>query len=77
MRAETPEGQRLDIPATPKPGIRYGEGTPGFQATSLIFPTEGCWEVTGHVAEASLTFVVRVERVERWPWAPTATPGPR
>lgn len=77
LRAETAGGRRLDIPATPQPGLRYGEGPPGFQATSLVFPTEGCWEVTAHVGEDSLNFVVRVVRVERWPWAPTATAAPR
>lgn len=75
LRAEAPGGARLDRPATPAPGVRYGEGTPGFQATTLIFPTEGCWEVTGHVDGASLTFVTRVERVDRWPWDATPAAG--
>lgn len=73
LRAEAAGGKRLDSLATPRPDIRYGEGPPGFQATALVFPTEGCWEVTGQVGEARLTFVVRVVRVERWPWSPTAT----
>ena len=34
-----------------------------FQATGLIFPTEGCWEVTAKAADSVLSFVVRVE-----PW---------
>lgn len=32
-----------------------------FQATGLIFPTEGCWEVTANAADRALSFVVRVE----------------
>jgi len=34
------------------------------QPTELIFPTEGCWEVTGRVGDASLTFVTLVVRGE-------------
>src|SRR5436309_5145674 len=44
------EGRRLGAPA---PALRAyipsGCGDIGFQATSLIFSTEGCWEVTGWV----------------------------
>lgn len=76
LRAEAPGGRRLDIPVTPSAGTRSSDGAEGFQATALVFPTEGCWEVTGWVGDANLTFVVRVERVERWPWMPTATPEP-
>lgn len=32
-----------------------------FQATGLIFPTEGCWEVTAKADESVLSFVVWVE----------------
>ena len=35
-----------------------------FKPTALIFPTEGCWEVTGKVGETSLTFVTRVVKIE-------------
>lgn len=76
LRAESAAGGRLDIPITPRAGIRYGKSPPGFQATMLVFPTEGCWEVTGHVGDASLTFVVWVVRVDRWPWMPAANPAP-
>ena len=43
----TIDGRRLDAPAPPlRASIPDGYfGT--FQASSLIFPTEGCWEVTG------------------------------
>jgi hypothetical protein len=32
-----------------------------FQATGLIFPAEGCWEVTAKAAESELSFIVEVE----------------
>ncbi len=61
----TIEGRRLDGPAPPlRARIPEGYGDIGFQASGLIFPTEGCWEVTGKVGEASLTFVTRVLKVE-------------
>jgi hypothetical protein len=45
--------------------IPSGYGDSGFQATGIIFPTEGCWEVTGRVGEASLTFVTLVIASDR------------
>ncbi|HEU5103010.1 MAG TPA: hypothetical protein VFU22_28500 [Roseiflexaceae bacterium] len=32
-----------------------------FQATGLIFPTQGCWEITATAADRQLSFVVWVE----------------
>ena len=58
-------GRRLDGSAPPLCArIPDGYGDTGFQATALIFPTEGCWEVTGKASDASLTFVVLVIKVE-------------
>jgi hypothetical protein len=58
------EGRRLDAPA---PGLRAeitdGYGDSGFQPISLIFPTQGCWEVTGKVGGARLTFVTLAVKV--------------
>jgi len=57
-------GRRLDGAAPPlRARIPGGYGDTGFQASGIIFPTTGCWEVTGSVGEASLTFVTLVERV--------------
>jgi hypothetical protein len=57
-------GKRLDAPAPPlRATIPAGYG-PHFQATALIFPTEGCWEVTGKAGDASLTFVTRVVKID-------------
>jgi hypothetical protein len=59
------EGRRLDSSAPPlRANIPDGYGDTGFQATSLIFSTPGCWEVTGRVGKASLTFVVHVIKPE-------------
>lgn len=56
-------GRRLDgqAPAA-RARIPTGYGDMGFQATSIVFPTEGCWEITGTVAGETLTFVTRVVR---------------
>lgn len=60
----TIEGHRLDDEVPPlRADIPEGYGETGFQATGLIFPTTGCWEVTGRVGDASLTFVLLVKRV--------------
>lgn len=69
------EGRRLDAPAPPlRAAIPDGYGSRGFQATSLIFPTAGCWEVTGRVGNDSLTFVTLVVKD---PELPIPTPRPR
>jgi hypothetical protein len=58
------QGRRLDAPAAPlRADIPAGYGRIGLQPVSLIFPTAGCWEVTGTIEGASLTFVVRVIKV--------------
>lgn len=55
------KGQRLDGSAPPLASwIPSGYENNFVQATSLIFPTEGCWEVTGQAGGFSLTFVTRV-----------------
>jgi hypothetical protein len=60
----TIRGKRRDGPAPPlRADIANGYRETGFQATALIFPTEGCWEVTGQVGESTLTFVTRVIRL--------------
>ena len=58
------QGRRLDGEAPPlRAQIPNGYGVAGFQPTALLFPTEGCWEVTGQVDAASLTFVTRVVKL--------------
>jgi hypothetical protein len=66
-------GRRLDTAAAPlRSEIPAGYGPIGLQPVSLIFPTPGCWEVTGTIDGASLTFVVRVIKVGN---GPTGVPG--
>jgi hypothetical protein len=57
----TVEGRRIDgAAAALRSEVNPGYGDIGFQASYLIFPTPGCWEVTGRVGDASLTFITRV-----------------
>ena len=66
----TIDGRRLDGDAKPLIGkVPDGYGDSGFQVSGITFPTPGCWEVTGRVGSASLTFVVWVEVYD-----PFATP---
>jgi hypothetical protein len=53
-------GRRLDAPAPPASGVASGYGLIGFNASGVVFPTEGCWQVTGRVARVALTFVTFV-----------------
>jgi hypothetical protein len=65
------EGRRLDGSAGPLGArIPKGYGTTGFQATALIFPTPGCWEVTGRVGRRNLTFVTLVVKIGEGPGRP-------
>jgi len=54
-------GHRLDARASPLEAYVPCCYPTQFQATGLVFPTEGCWEVTAKAADSTLTFVVRVE----------------
>lgn len=57
----TIEGRRLDAPAPAlRAEIPEGYGLTGFQSSALLFPSEGCWEVTGEAGGARLTFVTLV-----------------
>lgn len=72
----TVEGRRLDAETEPlRVEIPDGYGETGLQILALIFPTTGCWEVTGHAGDASLTFVTEViYKTDATPIA-EATPG--
>lgn len=60
----TIDGRRLDGDAPPAwAEIPDGYGDSGFQPMGLVFPTVGCWEVTGRVGDESLTFVTLVIEV--------------
>ena len=61
----TIEGRRMDGEAPPlRSHVPHGYGEIGFQVSGLDFPMPGCWEVTGRVGDASLTFVVLVALVD-------------
>jgi len=61
-------GRRLDAEAPPlRAEVPDGYGDRGFQATYIIFPTPGCWEVTGRVGNSSVTFVTKVVKVGNGP----------
>jgi len=58
-------GRRIDGSAKPlrariNPGSPVGEKVDGFWAVGILFPTPGCWRITGTVSSARLTFVTRV-----------------
>lgn len=64
----TIEGRRLDGSAGPlRASIPKGYGETGFQATGLLFAGPGCWEVTGRVGEAKLSFVTLVVKTADGP----------
>jgi hypothetical protein len=57
-------GRRLDAPAPPaRAYFSDGYGDSGFLPSYLVFPTPGCWEITGKLSGATLTFVVLVELI--------------
>ena len=57
------QGKRLDAPAPPVRSHLSDYGDTGFQASEVIFPTEGCWQVTGIAGHASVTFVTKVVKL--------------
>ena len=64
----TIEGRRLDADAPPlRSEVPNGYGDRGFQASYVIFPTPGCWEVTGRVGDAKVVFITRVIKIGAGP----------
>lgn len=58
------EGRRLDGAAPPlRSVVPKGYPETGFQPTYLVFSAPGCWEITGRVGDASLTFVMKVVKI--------------
>jgi hypothetical protein len=57
-------GRRLDQPAPVlRSDVSVGYGNSGFQASAMLFPTIGCWQITARAGRGSLTMVERVEKV--------------
>jgi hypothetical protein len=61
-------GRRLDGKAPPLTAFLPDYGRSGFQPSGISFPTEGCWEVTGALGGAKLTFVTLILKAARY-WA--------
>ena len=60
-------GRRIDASAPPARAYIYDYGDTGFQPIYLVFPTLGCWEISGEVSGGRLTFVTLVEKVAEGP----------
>lgn len=60
-------GHRLDGPSAPARAYLTDYGDFGFQPSYLVFPTPGCWRITGRVADETLTFVLLVEKIGEGP----------
>ncbi len=61
-------GWRLDARAAPlRADVRTVAeyGPTGFVPSGVTFPTTGCWRVVGKLRNASLSFVVRVTKLEQ------------
>lgn len=56
----TVSGRRLDANAGPASATIPCCYPTGFQASGLMFPTEGCWEISAKAGTSELTFVTRV-----------------
>jgi hypothetical protein len=57
-------GRRLDKSAPVlRADVPVGYGNSGFQASAILFPTVGCWQITGRAGRGSLTMVERVVKV--------------
>jgi hypothetical protein len=69
------EGRRLDGGSIPlRAEIPHGYGDSGFQATALIFPRPGCWEVTARLGDARLRFITLVEKIGDGPLRSSRAP---
>ena len=54
-------GHRLDAAAPPlRSRVPDGYGRTGFQSSAVVFPSVGCWRVTGTAGVAQLRFVTLV-----------------
>jgi hypothetical protein len=56
-------GRRIHASAPPARAYIFDYGDTEFQPIYLVFPTRGCWEITGEVAGGRLTVVTLVEKI--------------
>jgi hypothetical protein len=75
----TIDGRRLDKSIAARPRAESQPDTSpevGWLPPCLIFPTPGCWEMTGRIGAASLTFVTQVVKIGDGPsWRPDEPDG--
>ena len=60
LQAYSAGGIALHDPPEPSGEFEVVYSPSAFHPTGLVFPTGGCWEITGRVGDASLTFVTLV-----------------
>ena len=53
-------GRRIDGAAPPARAEISQSGEPGVVPSDIIFPTTGCWRITGTIGTASITFITHV-----------------
>jgi hypothetical protein len=53
-------GHELTLGVAVRADVPSGYGDTGFQASGIVFPVEGCYQVTGEADGAQLTFVTLV-----------------
>jgi hypothetical protein len=59
-------GRGLEEDSSPLEAIiPDGYGDTGFQSTAIVFPSAGCWEITGRVGDAELTVIVLADRIDQ------------
>lgn len=68
-------GQRLDGDAPLAFDIAFDSqyGSMGFTPVSLVFPSPGCWQITGKVGDRTNTLTLEVVFVDTYPWLATPT----
>ncbi len=71
-------GRRLDGLAPPARAYigRSYDNYVGGMSLYLVFPTPGCWEIAGSIADGSLTFVTLVEKIGEGPASRLNGPPP-
>ncbi|MGH2963983.1 MAG: hypothetical protein ACRDMH_01195 [Solirubrobacterales bacterium] len=70
-------GERLDGPAPPlRAAVNEAIDSSGsFLASTVIFPTQGCWRITGQAGDVTLTFTIRLETDCKTNQCLTGAPG--
>ena len=54
-------GRRLDGQSAPLKASTPGNATSAFTPSGMLFPSAGCWEVTGRAADKELKYIIQVQ----------------